>query len=263
MTDHVIGHSLKTVRLSLSPGTCFPEHQHQQEHELILTLKGCMQTEMAGCTYRNPPGTLLYHPARMAHAELVVGARNCEFQYLSWTDDDAITIPLLPHFTMDSSGRIQSLVEWLVRLDAEREAQGALRLSLFQSILLSLRASKDEHENGLVHAIREHIRANLSGSIRLDDLASLVDVSKFHLVRIFSRATGLTPMAYVARMRVEAARSLLVMTGLPLRMIASQVGFTNEFTLSRAVKRLSGRSPRSIRAAARDRQHREVPLQSR
>jgi AraC-like DNA-binding protein len=54
-------------------------------------------------------------------------------------------------------------------------------------------------------------------------------------------------MRFLREARVEAARDMLARTDQPLRVIAPQVGFADEFQLSRVFKRVTGRSPKWAR----------------
>jgi AraC family transcriptional regulator len=53
------------------------------------------------------------------------------------------------------------------------------------------------------------IESRLAGALTLDEVAAIAGVSRFHLVRAFAAATGLSVMRYVrARRLSEAARTL-------------------------------------------------------
>ncbi|HEY0567659.1 MAG TPA: AraC family transcriptional regulator, partial [Xanthobacteraceae bacterium] len=53
------------------------------------------------------------------------------------------------------------------------------------------------------------IESHLAGPLTLDEIAAIGGVSRFHMVRAFAAATGLSVMRYVrARRLSEAARAL-------------------------------------------------------
>lgn len=72
-------------------------------------------------------------------------------------------------------------------------------------------------------------------------------VSPDHLRRCFARATGMTPTAYLAHVRMEAACLQLRTTDRPIGAVAEAVGFQNPFYFSRQFKKLIGVSPRAYR----------------
>src|SRR6185312_17337988 len=88
-----------------------------------------------------------------------------------------------------------------------------------------------------------HIEENLGSKIAIRDLAGLVAFSKSHFSRAFKRSLGLSPMAYVARRRVERAKILMVSTDAQLTEIALACGFADQSHLNRSFRRVVGLSP--------------------
>jgi len=73
--------------------------------------------------------------------------------------------------------------------------------------------------------------------------------------RSFSRryvpTTGLTPARAVERLRVEAARRMLLESGLPVKRISQRCGFGSEETMRRSFLRLLTATPQDYRARFR------------
>ncbi|MEI8146886.1 MAG: DJ-1/PfpI family protein [Alphaproteobacteria bacterium] len=84
---------------------------------------------------------------------------------------------------------------------------------------------------------------------RLDGamLAAEAGLSERSFQRKFVRATGLTPAAFVERVRVDQARSLLG-AGTPLKTIAAQVGLGSTTRLAAAFQRQLEMTPQDYRA---------------
>lgn len=97
-------------------------------------------------------------------------------------------------------------------------------------------------EDGAVRVACEYLRANLAGQPSLDDLAAQARLSRFHLLRVFRRATGLPPHQYLLNLRVEQARVLL-RRGAPPAQVAVSVGFADQSHLNRHFKRHVGSTP--------------------
>jgi AraC family transcriptional regulator len=82
------------------------------------------------------------------------------------------------------------------------------------------------------------IRERYAESLSLDDIARAVPVSKFHLLRVFSQVTGVTPGRFLSAVRIGEAKRLLQNSDLGVAIIASTVGysstgsFTSRFTES-------------------------------
>lgn len=86
---------------------------------------------------------------------------------------------------------------------------------------------------------------------RLDLLARRAGMSTRHFARCFAAETGLTPGAYVARVRVEAARRALETTSATVDAIARECGFGTAETLRRTFHRHLGVSPDDYRSRFR------------
>lgn len=76
-------------------------------------------------------------------------------------------------------------------------------------------------------------------------------MSKFHFVRLFRAAVGETPVAYLARLRLDAAGRLLRDTDLTVVEVAAACGYPRVTHLGTAFQRHAGRTPTAFRAAVR------------
>jgi AraC family transcriptional regulator len=78
-------------------------------------------------------------------------------------------------------------------------------------------------------------------------VARYVGVSKDHLTRCFRQQTGVTPMTYLTRYRVNQAKQLLATQEDSVAEIATMVGFASIAYFSRVFRREVGVSPRAYR----------------
>jgi AraC-like DNA-binding protein len=88
----------------------------------------------------------------------------------------------------------------------------------------------------------------LNESVSLSELAALVGVSRFQLLRGFAREIGATPHAYLIQRRVCVARQLLAAGETPARA-ALEAGFADQSHMTRAFVRYLGITPARYRAA--------------
>ncbi|MGO0701377.1 AraC family ligand binding domain-containing protein [Pseudomonas paraeruginosa] len=93
-----------------------------------------------------------------------------------------------------------------------------------------------------IQPLRERIDDDPLAPQTLAELASIAGLSRYQVLRAFSRATGLTPYAYLLQRRLERARGLLG-TDQPLADIALACGFADQSHLTRLFARLYGISP--------------------
>jgi len=72
-------------------------------------------------------------------------------------------------------------------------------------------------------------------SFQLDELAQHLDLSKFQFLRQFKQSMGMTPHAYLKRVRLEYAKKALMKGGI-LSDVAYQVGFFDQSHFNKAFK---------------------------
>ena len=93
--------------------------------------------------------------------------------------------------------------------------------------------------------IEEHSEEELS----LRRVAKAVNISANHLSEKFKQVTGINFVDYVARVRFEEARDLLLNSNRRISEIAFAAGFQSLSQFNRLFKRISGKSPTQYRAA--------------
>lgn len=84
--------------------------------------------------------------------------------------------------------------------------------------------------------------------LRLDRIAQQAHFSRFHFVRLFHRAFGLTPYQYLTRKRMEKAKTLLADGRLTVTEVCLAVGFQSLGSFSALFTRLVGQPPQRYRA---------------
>lgn len=104
---------------------------------------------------------------------------------------------------------------------------------------------------GPIQSAQHHIDAAPGDDHRLDLMARRAGMSTRHFARCFTAETGMTPAAYVARVRVEAARRALETTPATVEAIARDCGFGTAETLRRTFHRQLGVSPDDYRSRFR------------
>jgi AraC-like DNA-binding protein len=111
-----------------------------------------------------------------------------------------------------------------------------------------LMMEKHNAEPPLVQKAREYIAKHKIESLSLDAVAKAAGASVFHFCKVFHKATGLKFTDYVARVRLEDARTRLLNPNLRISEIAYDVGFQSLTQFNRTFKRVFGQSPSDFRA---------------
>ena len=91
--------------------------------------------------------------------------------------------------------------------------------------------------------IKEYCDVHLAEKITLEELAALCNLERFHFLKLFKQTVGMTPHAWVVRLRLERACSLLSHTDHGLSRVANEVGFYDHSHFSRAFRQAFGVSP--------------------
>ncbi len=102
------------------------------------------------------------------------------------------------------------------------------------------------NEHQAVARTRDIIQDCFGEDISLTDLARMVGLSPFHLVRVFEKQFGITPHAYLTQTRVKRARQSLAGTE-RIVDIAMNCGFSDQAHLTRLFKRQIGITPGKYR----------------
>ncbi|BBZ19959.1 AraC family transcriptional regulator [Mycolicibacterium gadium] len=97
-------------------------------------------------------------------------------------------------------------------------------------------------------ATREWVMARLDQPLTIDDLAAHARMSPRTFLRRFAEETGSTPLQWILRARVDAARELLESTRLSVDQIADQVGLGTGSNLRLHFRRIVDVSPSEYRA---------------
>jgi AraC-like DNA-binding protein len=93
----------------------------------------------------------------------------------------------------------------------------------------------------------EFITNRYAEVIHIGEVAQKFGCSEGHFYRTFKRRTGLSPNAYLTRVRLQHAARLLRESSLPVKEVAQRVGLVDEAYFSRLFKKNTERSPVAFR----------------
>ncbi len=113
----------------------------------------------------------------------------------------------------------------------------------------SVSAECRHRDRSIADKVIDLIRARHAEDLSLLDLANAVGLTSFQLIGLFKRTVGLTPHAYLIRVRLEAACRHLGQ-GSPLSESALAAGFYDQSAMTRHFKRWYGITPRQFADAA-------------
>lgn len=102
-----------------------------------------------------------------------------------------------------------------------------------------------------VRRVREYIDDHLEGPISLDELSAVIQRSKAHFSRNFTRTFGTSPHMFILQRRLELAAQYLLETDKGLIEIALRCGFCDQAHFCRRFKYSTGFTPAAWRRAFR------------
>lgn len=103
------------------------------------------------------------------------------------------------------------------------------------------------NQKQVVKSTLAYLRKNYQKQISLDELASQVFLSKDYFSRLFRETTGMPTSAFLQKIRVEEACSLLANTNIAIKDVAHQCGFHDIKYFYSIFKKLTGATPRQYR----------------
>ncbi|ANV99935.1 AraC family transcriptional regulator [Bradyrhizobium icense] len=94
-----------------------------------------------------------------------------------------------------------------------------------------------------------YIESHLAEALTLDDIAGIAGVSRFHLVRAFAAATGISVMRYVRARRLTKAAHALAAGAPDILSLALDADYSSHEAFTRAFRDHFGTTPEAVRAA--------------
>jgi transcriptional regulator GlxA family with amidase domain len=106
---------------------------------------------------------------------------------------------------------------------------------------------KADHGDGEIQGAQQWLKDHFSVAHPVEEMIKRSRLAERTFKRRFAVATGLTPMAYVQRLRVEDAKRRLELTDASVDAISWQVGYEDPAFFRRLFKRTTGLAPGAYR----------------
>lgn len=101
-------------------------------------------------------------------------------------------------------------------------------------------------EGGIPRIIQEaifYIHENYTKKLEVNDICRYFDISPQHMIRLFKKSLGMTPLQYINQLRITRAKDLFRNTFISVKEAAYALGFENPFHFSSLFKKMEGISP--------------------
>jgi AraC-like DNA-binding protein len=228
----------------------------QQDLQLVLLHTGAMSVEIDKVVLQLPTGhiTLL----KPGHEEDFVFAKTQE----TWHRWIAISVEAVPvsmqqmlnglPANIPISDRMNRIVELMLLLDNSGISFEAALNDLGRAALM-LYVSEAKHYSSIeiVHpavlAVKEYVQQNYAQDLSLQLLSRIASITPEHLIRVFQKDVGITPIKYLWNYRVNQGVELLRSTGLSIGEIAERIGFKTSYHFARIIKQQTGKTASEVR----------------
>lgn len=159
-----------------------------------------------------------------------------------------------PVIHADSGNPIPEYLESILGLfrqqreGAELAATGYLHLILAEvkhSLLSGTDSSGNEGSGQrMVKQMIQYMSSQYAYPISIEEMGVALGYNRAYLSRLFKKGTGMTPVTYLLKLRIDKARHLLRdRPDLSIEQIAQSVGLTDPLYFSRQFKRFYGQAP--------------------
>lgn len=107
---------------------------------------------------------------------------------------------------------------------------------------------RENAEPPVIAKARAYILEHQTEELSLTQVARAVNMSSYYFCKMFKKITGINFTDYVARVRIEKSKNLLLNPNLRVSEIAFEVGFQSLTHFNRVFKKILGQSPTEYRA---------------
>lgn len=147
--------------------------------------------------------------------------------------DDYIPKPFYPNILKI---RVQKLIDTQKQLIEKFQASGG--------VLVPKNILKSPLDEKFLNKVIDCIKANISNDeLSVEELGSMVAMSRSNLFRKLKAITGQTPIEFIYFIRLKYAMDLLLERKMSMSEIAYEVGFKNPSSFTKSFKKQFGKSP--------------------
>lgn len=236
----------------------FPYHFHE-EYIIGIIVQGVEEINYGGRIFVAPTGSLILINPGEAHSNYTIDEKGFTYRtfypstkllkqlYFDFTEQEGL--PVFSKPVLQKSDLFRLLLRLHINLeqtnsDLEQESVfiSVMAQLIARHALVNIKALPIVRERRFIKIAREYLEANYADNFSLCQLASVSNISRFHLLRTFHEETGLPPFEYQTQLRVSRAKKLL-RDGWSIADVAAETGFVDQSHLTKHFKRIVGLTP--------------------
>lgn len=200
----------------------------------LLAATGLLDGKTATTHINAEPAFIKAFPQVKVHAEAVVTAQDRIYTSGGATN----TFHLLMHLIEIYGNKEMAIrAAKVFSIDLDRSRQ-----DYFGTFM-----PEQNHGDDLVRKAQDEIKKNFSKATTIEEIITDVPSSRRNLVRRFKQVTGITPIEYLQKTRIEAAKQMLEQSRHSIAEVMFESGYNDLKTFRSLFKRNVGMTPKDYR----------------
>ena len=234
--------------------------QGRLDYQLLYVAAGKAYFQFEGEYMEVPAGHIvLYRPGTVQYYEYFLEDQP-EICWIHFTGSEAgqlmdrIGFDRAHVVSCDNTANCMDIFKHIIQeLQLKRPCYEELLELYFRQLLTEIQRSHLENlstrykHSKKIEEIVHYFNEAYAQDICIEDYAANRHMSVCWLIRIFKRYMGITPLQYIASVRINKAKELLEGTDYSIQEIGNIVGYDNPLYFSRIFKKLVGCSPSQYR----------------
>jgi AraC family transcriptional regulator, arabinose operon regulatory protein len=237
------------------------ERDYYPGHELIYCYEGQGWARLNGKTHQVGPGQMLWVNCHHPHSYGSVKSQPWKVDWIRVegpTMDKIWSLLRADAQPLFSGIKEQPTRELFTRIFEQMQSRSTAAAAWVHAEVSTLAAhlsdSRQLHPVGplddlpaAIERVLQHLRLYYHKPMRVSDLAAMAGMSPSHFTRTFRAAIGYAPIDWLRHYRINQARRRLLESTDPIKEVARQVGYSDQFYFSKDFKRYTGLAPTAFR----------------
>lgn len=229
---------------------------------LIYTISGQGSLKTGNTTVTLSHADVILIDCHIPH-EYHTLSKNWEFLWIHFNGSGVIPLfdliypaHMIRSFNMDYNFEFEQKMTELIYNVRKNDVAASIGLSSDLHSLLNFvcllalnneKVNMEKRPSDDIRAVIDFIEDNYSLPVTIDDMIKNIHVSKYHFIRRFKRAMGVTPYSYLTNYRINISKTLLCTTGKTVSEIAETCGFSDTSNFITQFKKHTGQKPLQYR----------------
>lgn len=156
----------------------------------------------------------------------------------------------------NASGRLGAHMVRLAEAYESREQNWIGLAGILMELLgcVAVKEGRESYEEEYLKKAVQYVEDHYSYDIKIQDIADWIGIDRTYLYRIFVKATGLSPKAYLTQYRLEHAMRMLCVSRYSITEIGYSCGFCDMVSFHNHFRKKTGMTPGAYRKENRIRE---------